>query len=202
MRRFSAFILTAAALASPAAPGTARAAPDHRPPPLEISMPGDADMDCARIGQEVGMMDQLIAGSYSTREKSDQTSIGVNVVKTIGSVLVGTLTGTIGFMAAGHLAAEAADHRSEVAEETGEIALQRRSLMVGMFQAKQCEGDLPAPPSPPRKIWPRLMDPASPADAAQAVEPAAGEAPGESGAAAGNEAPRPPMRHETRRYND
>lgn len=194
MRYIRGLIMTATALTALAEPGLASARVDA--PPLEISMPGDADMDCARISQEVGLMDHLITASYSTQAKSDQTSVGVNVAKTIGSVLIGTLTGTIGFMAAGHLAAEAADHRSEVAAESATIALQRRSLMVGMFQAKRCEGPLPEAPRHAEKLWPDLGGP-EPAPSPQTVEPAAGESPAENPAV-----PALPRQHDTKHYND
>lgn len=166
------------------------------PEGLQVSRQGDSDLDCSQIAGEIETLDDLIRETYETRKTSDEASLGVGVVKTVGSFLVGTLTGTLGFMAAGHLAAEAADSRGESAEAVGDTALQRRSLMVGMHQVKKCEGALPEPPPPPEKFWRSLKNPEN-------VEPAAGEGGGESGASAGdNTPPRPAMPHETKRYND
>ena len=166
---------------------SARATP---PEGLQVSMQGDAELDCAKIVAEVGSMDDLISQTYQTQEASEKASVGVGVIKTVGSYLVGTLTGTIGFMAAGQLAAQAAGSRGEDAEAVGDIALQRRSLMVGMYQAKKCAGALPEPPPPPEKLWPSLHTP-TPASAPQEIEPAAGN----------GETVRPPLAHEIRQYN-
>lgn len=142
-------------------------------------------------------MDSLLSQTYETEDASNKASVGFGVIKTVGSYLVGTLTGTIGFMAVGHLAAEAADSRSDDASAVGDIALQRRSLLVGIHQTKKCPDALPEPPPPPEKFWPSLHS----ADAPEELEPAAGEV--ESGTSAGdNASDRPDMPHETRVYNN
>lgn len=178
---------------APAFPAAAGAAVEG----IQVSLPGDADMSCAQIEHEVGAMDEIVAESRKTIDKADEASIGVGVVKTLGSFLVGTLTGTIGFMAAGHLAAEAASEHADGAQAVEDTALQRRSLMVGIFQAKKCDGSLPESPAPREKLWPPRLTPA-----AASVEPAAGDTGGESGVSAGDAALRAPLPHELRAYNN
>ena len=176
------------------------AVPAWAAPPegLQISTPGDTDMSCEQIAGEIGAMDTLISHAYETEDATNKASVGFGVIKTVGSYLVGTLTGTIGFMAVGHLAAEAADSRGDDANAVGDIALQRRSLLVGIHQTKKCPEALPEPPPPPEEFWPSLRS----AAAAEELEPAAGEVE-ESGTSAGdNMSERAAMPHEMRTYND
>jgi len=158
---------------------------------VEISQSGDEGMSCRAIVAEVDSMDDLILNTRAMQKESQQASIGVGVVKTVGSYLIGTLSGTIGFMAVGHLAKEVAENRGDDAAEVEGTAMQRRSLMEGMYKVKACEGDLPAPLPPPESLWPSR--PEDSAAAAAYIEPATGRE-----SAAGRSA----LPHETRRYND
>lgn len=140
---------------------------------LEISQPGDAAMSCGDISHEIAKIEKIVMESRATQEKSKDAGIGIGIVKTVGSYLVGTLTGTVGFMAAGHIAKEAADEYEEDASDIEDIALQRRSLMMGMHTAMDC-GVLP-----PTQLLPEeetqdasILMP----DGPDAIEPAAGTA--------------------------
>lgn len=163
------------------------------PPALEISMPGDEAMDCAAIAKEVSAMDDVILQSYIVQQSSEKTTLGVGVAKTVGSFLVGSLGGVLGILAAGHFASEAADDKGEVAAALEDTAKQRRSLMVGMHNAKQCTEELPVAPPPMEDLWPKVTPVSAPGTEDSAfthIEPASGREPA-----------RPLMTHETRDYN-
>lgn len=137
----------------------------------EISQPGDAAMRCGDIRREITKMEKIVMESRAAQEKSKDANIGIGVIKTVGSYLVGTLTGTVGFIAAGHIAKEAASEYGEDAEAIEDIALQRRSLMTGMHNALDC-GALP-----PTQLLPEDEAPGSSIlapDSPDAIEPAAG----------------------------
>lgn len=153
---------------------------------LEISQPGDAGMSCGDIRREITKVEKTVMESRASQENSREAGIGIGVIKTVGSYLVGTLTGTIGFMAAGHLVKEAANEHGENAAATENIALQRRSLMIGMHNALDC-GNLPPTQLPPEEEAQdaSIRMPDSP----NAIEPAAG-----------TEDIRPPHEHQER-YN-
>jgi hypothetical protein len=160
-------------------------------PKLEISMPGDEIMDCPAIAQEVSKMDDVILQSYIVQQSSEKTTLGVGVAKTVGSFLVGSLTGALGILAAGHFASEAADDKGEVAAALEDIARQRRSLMVGMHNAKECKEELPVAPPPMEDLWPKVVPASAGTEPAiEHIEPASGREPA-----------RPLMAHEMRDYN-
>ncbi len=156
-------------------------------------MPGDEAMDCPAIAQEVSAMDDVILQSYIVQQSSEKTTIGVGVAKTVGSFLVGSLGGALGILAAGHFASEAADDKGEIAAALEDTAKQRRSLMVGMHNAKKCAEELPVAPPPMEDLWPTLTPASATEDIdapLQNIEPASGRTP-----------LRPPMQHEIRDYN-
>lgn len=139
---------------------------DARAASLEVSMPGDVGMSCSQIEREVFIMENLILRTWETQDKSRKARMGVGVVKTVGSYLIGSLGGAVGIMAAGHLANRAASGEAEDAAVIEDIAKQRRSLMIGMHQVKGCAA------LPPSLLDEALMERAAqdPAD----IEPAAG----------------------------
>ena len=177
--------VTAAALVGAALPALAAGAPVPAPKPdqpkLEIWMAGDDQLDCTGIRKEIGAMENMIISSDEAQQSAENTGTGISIVKAIGGFLIGSVPGAIGVMAAGHVASNAAEGQAEDAEAREDVAEQRRSMMIGMYNAKGCkgpihsnralrsaaiDGDKPAPSyGNPEDV--RRFDPA-------AIEPAAG----------------------------
>ncbi|MBU0859678.1 MAG: hypothetical protein KJ667_07050 [Alphaproteobacteria bacterium] len=118
--------------------------PAHKPtqPVLEVSMPGDDRLDCTEISREIGHMESVVFDSDASQRAAENTGTGISIVKAIGGFLIGSVPGAIGVMAAGHVAGEAAEGKAENAEVMEDIAAQRRSLMIGMYNAKGCKGPI------------------------------------------------------------
>lgn len=111
-------------------------------PAMDIVMPGDDALDCAGIRKQIGLMEDMIVSSNETQKSAQNTGTGISIAKAIGGFLIGSIPGAIGVMAAGHVAGEAAENKAETAEEHEDIAGQRRSMMIGMYNAKGCKGPI------------------------------------------------------------
>lgn len=118
--------------------------PAHKPAPpqLQIFMPGDDVLDCAGIRQHIASMEEMIVSSDQEQRAAQNTGTGISIAKAIGGFLIGSIPGAIGVMAAGHVASEAAEGKADVAEAREDIAGQRRSMMIGMYNAKGCTGPI------------------------------------------------------------
>lgn len=110
--------------------------------PLEISRIGDVEKSCGGLSQEAGAMKEIIADKSAHKQTASMQENGITAIAGVGSFLAGTLTGGIGFAAAGFIAGEAVDSSADKADEIMDIAAQRRSLMVGIFKAKGCYGPI------------------------------------------------------------
>lgn len=120
-------------------------------PALEISKPTDLALDCPALSNEITAMRALVTQASYTEEDATLRRRGVGAAGTVASYLVGTLTGTIGIMAAGQLIKAATDDDSETAEQMKDAAKQRRSFIIGLYNAHGCQGpvqDLPPEPGP------------------------------------------------------
>ncbi len=111
-------------------------------PRLEIYMPGDDRLDCSGIGKEIARMEDMIIRSDAAQQSAENTGTGISIAKAIGGFLIGSIPGAIGVMAAGHVASEAAEGQAEDAEAVEDVAEQRRSMMIGMYNAKTCKGPI------------------------------------------------------------
>lgn len=109
---------------------------------FDIIRTGDTELTCNQISTEITSMESVIVKSLEEQRDGEMTSTGVGVAKTVGGLLVGSLGGVLGIMAAGHLAAEAADDKVEEAAAEENAAAQRRSFMIGIYNAKGCQGPL------------------------------------------------------------
>lgn len=124
----------------------------------------DVGMSCAQIADEVVKLDRIIRNARDAQVRSHNTSTGVSVAKTVGSLLVGSLGGVVGIVAVGALAGEAAEMSGERAAETEEDAEERQHRLAGIFEGKACEGEL------------ALTEERDPATKAARIEPASGAA--------------------------
>jgi hypothetical protein len=109
---------------------------------LAISAPGDMDLTCNEISKEAEKMQGLIADVNLDVDQTEMQGHGITAATGIGGFLIGTVTGGIGFAAVGLLASEAIDADIEKSEDVKDKAAQRRSFLVGIYQAKECEGPI------------------------------------------------------------
>lgn len=108
-----------------------------------IARQGDLELSCLELIAEADSMHDIVNISDDQITDSQFQKKGIGVAGAIGSFLVGSLTGGIGFAAAGFLAKEIPENRAEEAAQFRDIATQRRSLMMGIYQAKGCENPWP-----------------------------------------------------------
>lgn len=140
MRRLCLYaVLTGAAVLAVFAPAPARAVEYLD---IQISRADDLLMSCHEISQEISLMETIIQQSQLTQGKAELTSTGVGVAKTVASYFIGSLGGALGILAAGYLVNEATDDRADNAKTLENLAKQRRSFMVGIYNARTCVGPL------------------------------------------------------------
>ena len=141
-------VCTGMAVMAPWAGGYARAEPaapqpEILPAPrLQVSMAGDTLLDCTGISNEIVYMESIMTSSDEIQRSAENKGTGISIAKAIGGFLVGSVPGALGVMAVGHVAGEAAEGEAEDAEQLENIAALRRSLMVGMYNAKGCKGPI------------------------------------------------------------
>jgi hypothetical protein len=111
---------------------------------LQVSMQNDHNMNCPAISREIETMETVIRYSDEVQDDAEDTGTGITVAKAVGGFLVGSIPGAIGVMAVGGIAGEVAEQKAEDAAALQDIAEQRRSLMIGMFNAKNCIGPVRA----------------------------------------------------------
>lgn len=107
---------------------------------LKVSRQGDLELSCGSLSQEALTMRDIVNTTQNIKEGSALRANGITAAGAIGSFLVGTATGGIGLAAAGFLLERNVDTRSQAADDVQDIAEQRRSLMLGVYNAKGCYG--------------------------------------------------------------
>lgn len=117
-----------------------------------VGRKGDLTLSCNEIIDEARAMQEIAALSEREVSQSEMHEAGISVAGALGSFLIGSLTGGIGFAAAGYLAKEIPEEHAELAEQIGDTAEQRASLMMGIYQAQECVEPWPfSPASTPNK---------------------------------------------------
>lgn len=109
---------------------------------LQVSRLGDVEMSCGALSREALSMREVEYELDLLKDDAEMQGYGVSAVTGIGGFLIGTVTGGIGFAAAGLLANEAITADAEEAEALQDVASQRKSLMMGIFKAKGCYGPI------------------------------------------------------------
>ncbi len=109
---------------------------------LEVSRQGDLELGCGALSREAILMRDIISVTQDIQDTKELENHGINAVGAVGGLLVGTATGGLGLAAAGLLATEVNDASSDEAEGVQDIAEQRRSFIIGIFNAKGCEGPI------------------------------------------------------------
>jgi hypothetical protein len=120
---------------------------------LQVSYPGDAQMDCNAIANESARMDQLVYEANAKVAKADGSAQGVGFASSVaveGMLRTGVLGRVPGAgMFANNAANMAKQRAAQVrAEAEGQIqtATTRKAVMVGLYSGKGC--DAPPPPEP------------------------------------------------------
>ena len=114
-------------------------------PPLQISYPGDAQMDCPALSAEIGRMEGIMGISSDEASKAQGTaraaelgaSVGVNAALYSGALGRVPGLGMFGNAAAGMAKSRAAQKEAE-AKERIRTAETRRAMLMGMHAGKSC----------------------------------------------------------------
>ncbi len=109
---------------------------------LEVSRLGDVEMGCGELSQEAALMRDIIITTQDIKDDSKMKNRGISAAGAVGSFLVGTVTGGIGIAAAGLLLKTSTDNTEHEADGIQDVAEQRRSLMMGIYNAKGCSGPI------------------------------------------------------------
>lgn len=132
------------------------AAPALAAEPLQISYPGDAQMDCAGIAAESGRMDQVIADANAQATKAEGSAKGAGLAGAVaveGMLRTGLLGRMPGLGQAANQASGMARQRAEQvkaqAAETIGTANTRKALLAGLYSGKGCDAAPVAAPAAP-----------------------------------------------------
>ncbi len=109
---------------------------------LKVTKAGDLEKSCGPLSAEAANMRDIIYVTQDIKNKSNMQSHGVTAAGTIGSFLIGSVTGGIGLAVGGMLIDYSIDGNADDAEKIQDIAQQRRTLMMGIYNAKNCQGPL------------------------------------------------------------
>lgn len=109
---------------------------------IEISKPGDHELSCHALSEEAGNMAKVIHTTQDIKNSSELKSHGVTAAGAIGSFLIGSATGGIGLAVGGFLMNYNIEERKDQADSLQDVAAQRRTLMMGIYKAKECFGPI------------------------------------------------------------
>ncbi len=126
---------------------------DH-PETLQISKAGDLELSCNALSKEAGDMSQIIHATQDIKDNSEMKSHGVTAAGAVGSFLIGSVTGGIGLAVGGFLMNHNIEEHSDQADEVQDYAEQRRTLMMGIHNAKGCNGPIEHAMQTPAKLDP------------------------------------------------
>ncbi len=132
---------------------------------IQISKKGDLELECSALTQEAIAMRDVISELENLKDKSNMQSNGVTAAGAVGSFLIGTVTGGIGLAVGGLLIDHNISEDKQKTDELQDIAEQRRILMMGIFNAKGCEGTIEQAMSPNENTTDKMA----------AIQPASGE---------------------------
>lgn len=139
---------------------------------LQVSRVGDVELSCGQLSQEAVLMRDIVMTTQDIKDNSDIKNKGITAMGAVGSFFIGSVTGGVGLAAAGYLLKDATEDVAEKADGVQDIAEQRRSLMLGIYNAKGCLGPMD------HAMLDKPVQSISAADAAAtlaAIEPAAGQ---------------------------
>lgn len=154
-------------------------------PPLQVSYPGDAQMDCTALTTEIGRMETIMGISNDQAAKAQGTARAAEIGASVGinaALYSGALGSVPGLGMFGNAAAAAAKRaaaaKEAAAKEQIRTAEMRRSMLMGIHAGKSCgvaqatPVAAPAAPAAAPAATPAAAPVAAPA-AAPAATPAA-----------------------------
>ena len=114
-------------------------------PPLQMSYPSDASLDCAGVTAEMGRMDSLIlaAGGQISSANGQAQAANLGASAAINGALYSGALGKVpglGMFAnkAAQLAQKRAADKAKAQEAVIQTANARKALLTGIFQGKSC----------------------------------------------------------------
>lgn len=128
---------------------------------MAVSKLGDTTMSCGALSEEAASMRDIVFATQSVKDKSKMRSRSIGVAGAAASALIGTATGGIGLAAVGFLVDNEISNSASKADEMQDIAGQRRSLMMGIYNAKGCHGPLDHAMQNPKDVDPIVRSLAS-----------------------------------------
>ncbi len=109
---------------------------------LQISYEGDVEMSCGSLSVEAGNMRDVIYATQEIKDHAKMKKQGIKAAGAIGSFLIGSVTGGVGLAVGGFLLDQGVDSTRSNADVFQDTAEQRRTLMMGIYNAKGCNGPL------------------------------------------------------------
>lgn len=109
---------------------------------LKVSRLGDTEMQCGQISQEAALMRDIVMTTQDIKDTTKIKNHGITAAGAVGSFLVGSVTGGVGIAAAGLLLKNVTADTQKEADGIQDLAEQRRSLMIGIYNAKGCLGPI------------------------------------------------------------
>ena len=110
--------------------------------PLQISYETDLALSCPELSKEANLMHEIITTTEDIKNDAKLTSHSITAAGAVGSFLIGSVTGGVGLAVGGFLLDQNMKSSANNADETQDIAEQRRTLMLGIYNAKGCKGPL------------------------------------------------------------
>lgn len=121
-------------------------------PALRVSYAADASMTCEQLMQEIARMEEIAgistqnAANAQSQGQMAETASGMAVNAALYSGALGRVPGLGMFAnAAGAAARRNAEARARAEAERVQVAEQRRTLLTGIYQGRQCGMPTPAP---------------------------------------------------------
>ncbi len=109
---------------------------------LTISRLGDIELTCGALSSEALEMRDFIYTTQDIKDRAVLRSHGVTAAGAVGSFLIGSVTGGVGLAVGGLLLDHNINQTENEADAIQDIAKQRRTLMMGIYNAKGCYGPL------------------------------------------------------------
>lgn len=109
---------------------------------LQVTQPDDMNLSCNGLHQEALLMRDIIQTTEELKNQAQMKEHGIKAAGAIGSFLIGSVTGGLGLAAAGFLANNEVESDAKSADAIQDKAEARRSLMVGLYNGKNCLGSI------------------------------------------------------------
>ena len=137
------------------------------PTSIQVSQPGDANLTCPDLTQQIALMDQILGTAQQNQANAQASGTTAGIVGSAAtnaalySGALGRVPG-LGFLASGaeRLARQNAENKAAEAAKLQQDATMRRTMLMGMYTGKACDN--------PQA---QLQQTAAPVEAAPAAPP-------------------------------